>query len=77
VSPVRQKRRKQEADSLQGEMRKVKPPSFDGEREREDDVEAWLLGLRRFFSCITIRQTWKQGLPPTIYTRNLECGGTN
>jgi hypothetical protein len=30
-------------------MRKLMPPSFDGEREREDDVEAWLLGLRRYF----------------------------
>jgi hypothetical protein len=30
-------------------MRKLKPPSFDGEKEREDDVEAWLLGLRRYF----------------------------
>jgi hypothetical protein len=34
---------------LQGELRKIKPPSFDGEREREDDVEAWFLGLRRYF----------------------------
>jgi hypothetical protein len=36
-------------DSLQGELRKLKPPSFDGEREREDDAEAWFLGLRRYF----------------------------
>jgi hypothetical protein len=36
-------------DSLQGELRKLRPPSFDGEREREDDVEAWLLGLKRYF----------------------------
>jgi hypothetical protein len=49
VSHVRQQRRKQEVDSLQGDLRKLKPPSFDGEREREDDVEAWLLGLQRYF----------------------------
>jgi hypothetical protein len=49
VSPIRHKRRKQEVDSLQGELRKLKPPSFEGEREREDDVEAWFLGLRRYF----------------------------
>jgi hypothetical protein len=30
VSLVRLQRRKQEIDSLQGEMRKLKPPSFDG-----------------------------------------------
>jgi hypothetical protein len=34
---------------LQGELRKLKSPSFDGEREREDDVEAWFLGLMRYF----------------------------
>jgi hypothetical protein len=34
---------------LQGELRKLKPPSFEGEREREDDVEAWFLGLRIYF----------------------------
>jgi hypothetical protein len=49
VSPIRHQRRRHELDSLQGELRKIKPPSFDGEREREDDVEAWLLGLRRYF----------------------------
>jgi hypothetical protein len=49
VSHVRHQRRKLGLDSLQGELRKIKPPSFDGEREREDDVEAWLLGLISYF----------------------------
>jgi hypothetical protein len=49
VSLVRHKRRKQEVDSLQGEMRKIKAPSFEGEREREYDVEAWFLGIMRYF----------------------------
>jgi hypothetical protein len=49
VSPVKHQRRKQEIDILQGELRKLKPPSFDGEREREYDVEAWFLGIRRYF----------------------------
>jgi hypothetical protein len=30
-------------------MRKLKPPSFDGEREREYDVKAWFLGLQIYF----------------------------
>jgi hypothetical protein len=34
---------------FQGELRKLKPPSFDGEGEREDDVEAWLLGIMKYF----------------------------
>jgi hypothetical protein len=49
VSPVRHKRRKKEVDSLQGDMRNLKPASFEGDREREDDVEAWFLGLRIYF----------------------------
>jgi hypothetical protein len=36
-------------DSLQRDLKKFKPPSFDGEREKEYDVEGWLLGLRRYF----------------------------
>jgi hypothetical protein len=44
VSPVRHQR-----GILQGELRKLKPPYFGGEREREDDAESWLLGLRRYF----------------------------
>jgi hypothetical protein len=49
VSRVRHQRRKQEVDSLQGELRKLKPPSFAGERERQDDFEACFLGIRRYF----------------------------
>jgi hypothetical protein len=41
VSPVRHQRRRKELKILQGDLRNLKPPSFDGERGREDDVEAW------------------------------------
>ena len=34
VSTIRQQRRKQEVDIFQGEPRKLKTPSFKGERER-------------------------------------------
>jgi hypothetical protein len=57
VSHVRHQRRRHELDSLQGELRKLKPPSFDGEREREDDVEAWFLDSGGIFNCITTPQT--------------------
>ena len=49
LSLVRHQRRRHEVESLQGEMRNLKPPSVDGEREREDDVEAWFLGIMRYF----------------------------
>jgi hypothetical protein len=40
-------------ECFQGEPRKLKAPSFDDEREREDDVAAWLLGIRKYFSYTT------------------------
>jgi hypothetical protein len=49
VSPVRNQIKIYEVDIFQGDFRKIRPPSFDGEREREYDVEAWLLGLKRYF----------------------------
>jgi hypothetical protein len=35
-------------DELKGEMNKIKPPTFDGEH-KEEDVETWLLGMRKYF----------------------------
>jgi hypothetical protein len=34
---------------MQGELRKIKPPTFDGENKRGEDFEAWLLGIRKYF----------------------------
>ena len=39
-----QSRRKKE---LQGEFRKIKPPSYD--EEKEEDAEAWLLNMIKYF----------------------------
>jgi hypothetical protein len=36
-------------DELKGEMNKIKPPTFDGEHNKEEDVETWLLGMRKYF----------------------------
>jgi hypothetical protein len=35
-------------DELKGEMNKIKPPTFDGEHKKDEDVEAWLLGMRKY-----------------------------
>lgn len=39
------RRRKYQGDELQGELRKVKPPTFRGGSEKGEYVEAWLLGM--------------------------------
>jgi hypothetical protein len=36
-------------DELKGEMNKIKPPMFDGEHKKEEDVETWFLAMRKYF----------------------------
>jgi hypothetical protein len=48
LSPVRRYKRS-EVDELRGEMNKIKPPTFDGEYKKDEDVETWLLGMKKYF----------------------------
>ena len=36
-------------DELKGEMNNIKPCTFDGENQKEEDDETWLLGMRKYF----------------------------
>jgi Mn-containing catalase len=47
-SPTR-KHRRSIVDELKGEMNKIKPPMFDEEHQKEEDVDTWLLGMRKYF----------------------------
>jgi hypothetical protein len=47
-SPIR-KHRWSGVDEFKGEMNKIKPPTFDGEHKKDEDVETWLLGMRKYF----------------------------
>ena len=49
VSHVQRQRRRFEADILQGELRKIKPPTFNGEHWKEEEAEAWLLEMKKYF----------------------------
>ena len=49
VSLVRHQRRRYEKEELHRNLKKIKPPTFDGENKRCEDVESWLLGMRRYF----------------------------
>jgi hypothetical protein len=48
-SHVRNHKRSYGVDELQGEMNKMKPPTFDGEHKKDKDAETWLLGMRKYF----------------------------
>ena len=36
-------------DELKEEINNIKPPTFDGEHKKEEDVETWLLGMKKYF----------------------------
>jgi hypothetical protein len=36
-------------DELKGETNNIKPHTFDGEHKKDEDVETWLLGMRKYF----------------------------
>jgi hypothetical protein len=49
VSPFKHHRRSHEENHLQGELRTIKPPTFDGENKMGEDAEDWFLGIRKYF----------------------------
>jgi hypothetical protein len=48
-TPTINKHRRYGVDDLKGEMNKINPPTFDGEHNKDEDVETWLLGMRKYF----------------------------
>jgi hypothetical protein len=36
-------------DELKGQMNKIKPHNFAGEHKKDEDVETWMLGMRKYF----------------------------
>jgi hypothetical protein len=49
VSPMRRQRRRLEGDIFQGELRKIKPTTFNGEHKKGEEVEEWLLEMKKCF----------------------------
>jgi hypothetical protein len=43
------KHKRSGVDELRGEINKIKPPTFDVEHTKDEDVETWLLGVRKYF----------------------------
>jgi hypothetical protein len=48
-SPIRKNKRRSRVDEIQGEVNKIKPLTFDGEHKKDEDVETWILGMRKYF----------------------------
>jgi hypothetical protein len=43
------KHRKFGVDEIQGEMNKIKPPTFDDKHKKDEHAKTWLLGMREYF----------------------------
>jgi hypothetical protein len=43
------KHRRSRVDEMKGKMNKIKPPTFDGEHKKEEDVKTWLVGMSKYF----------------------------
>ena len=77
MSHVRHQRRKYESDNLQGELRKLKLPTFDGENRKGDDVETRLLIIKKYFQLHNYSSDLQANRPHIIYMEKLLCGGIN
>lgn len=50
------------------EFKKAKPPIFDGEMNILEDIEAWLIGMKKFFRL----QEYSYNMEPKISTFSLK-----
>ena len=48
-SSHKKKRRRHHRDHSRDEFRKAKPPTFDGEINMGQEVESWILGIKKYF----------------------------
>ena len=53
---------------MSDEFKKAKPVTFDGEMKKSQDVEAWLLGMKKFF----ILHEYSENMKARIITFNLK-----
>ena len=43
------KRKFKPYEEISGELKKIKPPNFNGENEKGEEAEAWLSGMKKYF----------------------------
>ena len=43
------KRKYKPYEEISGEFKKIKPPTFNGETEKGEEVESWLSGMKKYF----------------------------
>ena len=43
------KRKCKPYEEISGEFKKIKPPTFNGETEKGEEVKSWLSGMKKYF----------------------------
>jgi hypothetical protein len=52
-------RKRKQVDHLEGEFKKIKPATFDGESRTGEEVEAWLLDIKKYFQIYNYSSNMK------------------
>ena len=52
-------RKRKQVDHLEGEFKKIKPTTFDGESRMGEQVEAWLLDIKKYFQIYNYSNNMK------------------
>ena len=58
-SEGRHKKKRKYKDELTGEFKKLKPPTFDGEVKNGEESEAWLFGMKKYFTMYNYSNSMK------------------
>jgi hypothetical protein len=52
-------RKRKQVDHLDGEFKKIKPSTFDGESRKGEEVDAWLLDIKKYFQIYNYSSNMK------------------
>jgi hypothetical protein len=52
-------RKRKQVDHLEGEFKKIKPSTFDGESRTGEEAEAWLLDIKKYFQIYNYSSNMK------------------
>ena len=59
-SKGRHSKKRKYKDELTGEFRKIKPPTFDDEVKNGEEAEAWLFGMKKYFTMYNYSNSMKE-----------------
>jgi hypothetical protein len=68
-------RKRKQVDHLEGEFKKIKPSTFDGESKTGEEAEAWLLDIKKYFQIYNYSNNMKVRMAIYNLKGRLSYGG--